>query len=297
MMMSIVWRTVFGIPSSSSKNETISGNTSNSDMTMLLQMNQVLEELKNRFEIEQNQIHSHLEQLSRREQQFEQQMFAFAENVSRPFERYHARPQPPEDMVFSTDDNFKIHQPSFFTHNSSALVSPWSPTKQQSPSSVNHDTFAPNESFGCYHTPTHQTSFNDKLQSSITGETKTQRIMAIHRHQSNGKDNHSNTNVSPPHSSFPSSSFADQSDSITTSESPFPMITYSLHQQKQTCLEEDDGENDCFDDCRSHDSFDTSMVEIARGNAYNGEEEDDDLNLGKRKRKDASSSISKKRQK
>jgi hypothetical protein len=69
-----------------------------------------------------------------------------------------------------------------------------------------------------------------------------------------------------------------------------------MYPEEKTCLDRDDGDTDSFDDCRSHDSNDTIMFETSRREVYNGEEEEDDVNLGKRKRKDASNPTSKKTQ-
>jgi hypothetical protein len=305
MMMSFIRWTIFGDSTYNSERRNFS--ESISDTTMLIQMNQVLDELKTRFELEQNQIHNHLENLSRRGQKVEQQMLALSESTPRPFEHYHVRSQKtPEDRIFhrEQDDSSsrKINQLSFSSRSASALISPWSPIKQQSSSLVNRDTLVvPNESFDYYRTPTSQQArFNEKSQpSSIIAEVMTppQGIMAIHsRYQSHKEDHHSNPYDSPL-ASYTSSSLVKESDSTITSASTLHITPHNMHEHNTRYHEKEEDNEDSFDDCRSHNSCDTCVVEMSRGQDPNYEEEQDDVNLGKRKRKSASQSLPKKRQK
>lgn len=277
MMMSFIRWTLFSV--STSNNETKLSNTNKSnttDVTMLIQMNQVLDELKNKFEMEQNMIHSHLENLSMRGHKFEQQILELKKSTPHPFEQYHAYSFPtiPEERIGSMeqDDSLKIGRPCFLPHSASALISPWSPTKQHL-SCLNRNGLVSNETFDSYRTPTSHASFNDKIQSYTMGDNMTtQGIMANHRHQSNDEDHHSSQHLLPL-SSFLSSSCAKQSNYI------------------------EDGENDSFDDCRSHDSNDISMVEIPKERFSFDEAKEDAVYSCKRKRENASNSMPTKRQK
>lgn len=298
MTMSMVWSMVFGTSISPSNNHdtkvaagvsvtNTSATPSTTDMTILFQMNQVLHELTTKYEQEQNRIHGHLETMSRRGQELEQQMLALTES---------ATPR-------NSGSNIQPHQSIPPSRNVSALVSPWSPTMKPSSFLLHRDAVQPNESLDCYdyRTPSHI-----HKNTAIRG----------HLPFNNDEDHHyhpcPNQHDSPqlPHS------FTNPLVEPRVVAPSFSSSLLLLGQQNNgtanTYYKDDD--YDSFDDCCSHDSLhtssssnstweehkSTSKVVVDYSYTNNSQEEIDDMNCGKRKREPTSShqhAMPKKRQK
>jgi len=302
MTMSIVWSVVFGTSISTANNHdtkvaagigvtTTSATPSTTDMTILFQMNQVLHELTTKYEQEQNRIHGHLETMSRRGQELEQQMLAWTESAT------------------SRNSGSNIHQqsiPSF--RNVSALVSPWSPTTKPPSSMFHRDAVQPNESLDYYdyRTPSHM-----HKNTAIGGHLPFNKEEDHHYHpcpnqHGSPQSPHSFTNpLVEPRVVAPSFS-----SSLLLLGQQNNGTAIMNHQQNNTYYKDDD--SDSYDDCCSHYSLTTSSsnrtweelksTSIVVVDAYTNDSQDklDDMNCGKRKRELTSShqdGMPKKRQK